>query len=111
MRTQAKVPDTVAEIHPVNLDYHYRDAFPDNPIPEAYERLILDALNGDLSLFTRADRAEIAWRLLDPILASWQAGTTPLAIYEQGSWGPHEADQLLDRDGSDWLYGCTHKEA
>jgi glucose-6-phosphate 1-dehydrogenase len=108
LRTQAKVPDTVADLHTVNLAFHYRDSFEASPIPEAYERLLLDALQGDASLFTRGDRAELAWRLLDPILAVWQAGKAPLASYEPGSWGPAEADELLARDGRAWLHGCAH---
>ncbi len=108
LRTQAKVPDTVADLHTVNLAFHYRDTFEASPIPEAYERLLLDALQGDASLFTRGDRAELAWRLLDPILAVWQAGKAPLASYEPGSWGPAEADELLARDGRAWLHGCAH---
>jgi len=108
LRSQAKVPDTVADMHTVSLAFHYCDSFGANPIPEAYERLILDALHGDASLFTRGDRAELAWRLLDPILAAWQAGKAPLATYEPGSWGPAEADELLARDGRAWLHGCAH---
>lgn len=108
LRSQAKVPDTVADMHTVDLAFHYRDAFDANPIPEAYERLILDALHGDASLFTRGDRAELAWRLLDPILATWQANKAPLAGYEPGSWGPAASDELLARDGRAWLHGCAH---
>ncbi len=109
LRSQAKVPDTVADMHTVSLAFHYRDAFGANPIPEAYERLLLDALNGDASLFTRGDRAELAWRLLDPVLAAWQAGKASLASYESGTWGPAEADELLARDGRAWLHGCAHE--
>ncbi len=110
LRSQAKVPDTVAAMHTVNLAFHYRDTFGTNPIPEAYERLLLDALHGDASLFTRGDRAELAWRLLDPILAAWQTDDAPLATYDPGSWGPAEADDLLGRDGRAWQHGCTHSE-
>ncbi len=108
LRSQAKVPDTVADMHTVNLAFHYRDSFQANPISEAYERLLLDALHGDASLFTRGDRAELAWRLLDPIPAAWQASKAPLATYEPGSWRPVEADELLERDGRAWLHGCAH---
>lgn len=108
LRSQAKVPDTVADLHTVSLEYHYRDAFPSHHLSEAYERLILDALNGDPSLFTRADRAELAWRLLDPILHCWEAVDTPPATYNPGSWGPQAADELLARDGRAWIHGCAH---
>ena len=96
------------QVHTVSLAFHYRDSFGANPIPEAYERLILDALHGDASLFTRGDRAELAWRLLDPILAAWQADNTPVVTYEPDSWGPAESDELLARDGRAWLHGCAH---
>lgn len=107
LRTQAKVPDTVAEMRSVDLEFHYRDSFGAGAIPEAYERLLLDALHGDLSLFTRSDRAELAWQLLDPIIGAWhQSGGPPLAVYEPGSWGPVEAAEFLARDGRAWLLGC-----
>ncbi|MCI0475417.1 MAG: glucose-6-phosphate dehydrogenase [Anaerolineales bacterium] len=107
LQTQAKVPDTLAELRAVDLEFHYRDSFSDRAIPEAYERLLLDALNGDASLFTRGDRAEIAWSLLDPIIAAWHSpDAPPLAIYEPGSWGPVEADEFITRDGRMWLHGC-----
>lgn len=106
-RFEAKVPGTEAEMRSVEMEFHYRDTFPDRAIPDAYERLVLDALQGDPSLFTRSDRAEISWGLIDPIIAGiQQAGGPPLHLYEPGSWGPTEADELLARDGSSWLLGC-----
>ncbi len=64
-------------------------------LPEAYERLLLDAMQGDAALFARADEIELAWGIVDPILASWQEpDAAPLAMYEPGSWGPVEADEL-----------------
>lgn len=72
-------------------------------LPDAYERLLLDALQGDASLFTRADEIELAWGIIDPIAAEWQNTTTPpLDIYEPGSWGPHQADVLLGLAGRAW---------
>ena len=65
---------------------------------EAYERLLLDALEGDASLFARADEVEAAWRLFTPVLG----GEYPVHEYASGSWGPREADALLDRDGEQW---------
>ena len=71
-------------------------------------RLLLDAMSGDAALFTRADEVEAAWALIDPILKTWeQHQTPPLAIYRPGSWGPHEADALLARDGRNWLQDET----
>ncbi|MBI4772152.1 MAG: glucose-6-phosphate dehydrogenase, partial [Chloroflexi bacterium] len=76
-------------------------------IPEAYERLLLDALQGDASLFTRSDRIELAWELIDPIIAGWRTpGGPPLHAYEPGDWGPPQADDLLARDGRAWLHLC-----
>jgi len=107
LRFEAKVPDSIAEMRSVNMEFHYQDSFGASAIPEAYERLLLDALNGDASLFTRSDQIELAWQLMDPILAGWAApDAPPLAIYEPGSWGPAEADDFLARDGRGWLRGC-----
>lgn len=106
-RFDVKVPDTVADRRPVEMAFHYRDAFGELAIPEAYERLLLDALNGDASLFTRGDRAELAWELLDPILKAWkEPAGPPLYTYTPGSWGPAAADHLLERDGRNWTRVC-----
>jgi glucose-6-phosphate 1-dehydrogenase len=106
-RFDIKIPDTVADKRPVEMAFHYRDAFGESAIPEAYERLLLDALNGDPSLFTRGDRAELAWELLDPILKAWaEPGGQPLYSYTPGSWGPAAADQLIEKDGRNWIRVC-----
>ena len=105
---EAKVPDSTSDTRSVNMDFRYRDAFGDGQIPDAYERLLLDALHGDASLFTRSDEIEAAWRLIDPILAGWQLpDAPPLVTYARGSWGPPAADRLLRRDGHVWRLGCT----
>ncbi len=101
-RFEAKVPDTAADLRSVDMEFHYADSFGKTAIPEAYERLLLDTLTGDASLFTRADEVETAWGLMDPILEAWEANNQPLAFYEPGSWGPAEADELLARDGREW---------
>jgi glucose-6-phosphate 1-dehydrogenase len=112
LRFEAKVPDTEADMKSVDMEFHYRNAFGPAAIPEAYERLLLDALRGDPSLFTRDDRNELTWRLLDPIIAAWQApDAPPLALYEPGTWGPAEADEFLARDGRAWLRGCAGHHA
>jgi glucose-6-phosphate 1-dehydrogenase len=104
LRFEAKAPDTVAETRSVDMDFHYAESFGPTAIPESYERLLLDALQGDAALFTRADEVEMAWSLIDPILQTWEAAQTPpLAGYAVGSWGPAEADKLLARDGRAWL--------
>ncbi len=104
LRFEAKAPDTVAETRSVDMEFHYAEAFGQTAIPESYERLLLDALQGDAALFTRADEVETAWALIDPILQTWETHQTPpLAVYKQGSWGPPEGYDLLSRDGRRWL--------
>jgi glucose-6-phosphate 1-dehydrogenase len=107
LRFEAKVPDFEQAMRSVDMDFHYRSSF-DGSLPEAYERLLLEALSGDASLFTRSDSIEAAWKLLDPILQGWEAQASPgLLVYPVGSWGPEEADQLLARDGRTWRLGCV----
>lgn len=105
LRFEAKVPDTGLQMRSVDMEFHYADSFGKTAIPEAYERLLLDVLTGDASLFTRADEVETAWALIDPILQAWEgdpAGQPPLAFYAPGTWGPHEADELLAAEGRKW---------
>ena len=101
-RFEAKRPDTISELGSVNMEFHYADSFGKTAIPEAYERLLLDTLTGDASLFTREDEVEMAWRLIDPIINGWEATKQPMAFYGPGSWGPAESDTLLARDGRSW---------
>ena len=101
-RFEAKVPDTVAQLRSVDMEFHYEDSFGKTALPDAYERLLLDTITGDASLFTRADEVETAWSIIDPVIRTWEAGKEPLAFYEPGSWGPKEADELLARDGRSW---------
>ncbi len=111
LRFEAKVPDTHAETRSVDMEFHYRDSFGPTSIPEAYERLLFDALSGDPALFTRDDFIEAAWSLIDPILAGWELpGGPPLNIYGPESWGPGAADQFLMGDGREWLVACSHAE-
>ena len=102
LRFEAKVPDTVSKLRSVDMEFHYADSFGKTAIPEAYERLLLDTITGDASLFTRADEVETAWELIDPILQAWETQKQPLASYEPGSWGPAEADALLAKDQRKW---------
>lgn len=111
-RFEAKVPDTIVQLRSVDMEFHYADSFGKTAIPEAYERLLLDAISGDASLFTRADEVETAWGLIDPILEAWEApqNQQPLASYEPGSRGPVESDELLERDGRAWSTWDGRKE-
>jgi glucose-6-phosphate 1-dehydrogenase len=102
LRFEAKVPDSVSRMRSVDMEFHYADSFGKTAIPEAYERLLLDTITGDASLFTRADEVETAWGIVDPILRVWEAEKQPLAFYEPGSWGPQEADELLAREKRMW---------
>jgi glucose-6-phosphate 1-dehydrogenase len=108
LRFETKVPDTENESRSVNMSFEYPDAFNDQPLPDAYERLLLDALKGDATLFARSDAIETAWRILDPVQAGWTATkeAPPLGTYARGSWGPPEARQLLARQGHQWRLRC-----
>ncbi len=107
LRFEAKEPGARMRTRSVDMEFHYAEDFGAGALPEAYERLLLDALQGDPSLFARADEIELAWGIVDPILADWIGpGAPPLASYEPGSWGPVEADELLAEDGRAWILGC-----
>jgi len=102
LRMQAKIPGTSLRIEPVKMDFHYGTSF-GKPSPEAYERLLLDAMSGDATLFARRDEVEEAWAFIDPIEQAWQEQKDKgLYFYSSGSWGPDEADDLLARDGRAW---------
>src|SRR6201997_5476083 len=103
LRIHAKVPGTSFHIEPVKMDFHYGTSF-GRASPEAYERLLLDAMSGDATLFARRDEVEQAWVFIDVIERAWsQTKNAPeLYFYPAGSWGPDEADELLARDGRGW---------
>ena len=101
LRFGAKVPIQGIRIRSVNMDFVYGAAFMVDA-PDAYETLILDALRGDGTLFTRQDEVEQQWRLVDPIADAWRAEAAPLASYAAGTWGPAEADALIAGDGRRW---------
>ncbi len=108
LRFEAKVPDSDQEMRSVNMEFHYRSSFNGASLPEAYERLLLEALQGDASLFTRSDGIEASWRVIDPVLDGWAHQDNPkLVAYQRGDWGPAEADELLARDGHVWRLGCV----
>ena len=101
LRFGAKLPGTRSDVRPVNMDFRYGTSFGVDA-PEAYERLLVDAMLGDSTLFTRWDGVEAAWTLLTPVLESWAQGAPHLEFYEAGSWGPDAATQLIERDGREW---------
>jgi glucose-6-phosphate 1-dehydrogenase len=107
LRFEAKEPGAGMRSQSVDMDFHYAEDIGSDTLPDAYERLLLDAIQGDAALFARADEIELAWCIVDPIMASWeQPDAPPLATYEPGSWGPIESDDMLARYGWAWILGC-----
>ena len=104
LRFQSKVPDQGMAMRPVDMEFRYETAFRDQSIPEAYELLLEDALQGDASLFIRSDHIEEAWRIVEPLL-NWHEIRAPYE-YDRGSWGPQAADWLLEQDGRSWVLVC-----
>ncbi len=104
---ETKIPGAGMRTRSVDMTFLYEQDFGKDTLPDAYERLILDALQGDASLFTRSDEIELAWGVVDSILAGWESKYAPtLAFYESGTWGPGKADEFIRADGREWLYGC-----
>lgn len=103
MRFEVKTPGTSLRTRTVDMSFRYDTAF-GQPSTDAYSRLLVDAMLGDQTLFTRGDEVEAAWRILTPLLEVWDAPAPPDAIpfYEAGSWGPVEAELLLNRDDRKW---------
>ena len=101
---QAKVPGSRRRLQEVRMDFRYGTAFAVPP-PEAYERLLLDVMLGDPTLYTRTDEVESAWRFVTAILDAWQRPDAPPPVtYTAGSWGPAEADDLIEADGGRWRW-------
>ncbi len=101
LRFGAKVPSAGVKLRSVTMDFDYASSFLVET-PEAYERLLLDCMIGDPTLFTRADEVEAAWALIDPIEAAWRDGRPALQFYEAGTWGTAAAAKLLEADGREW---------
>jgi glucose-6-phosphate 1-dehydrogenase len=107
LRFALKVPGAEMRTSPVNMDFNYQDFFGEQGLPDAYERLLLDALHGDASLFARSDEILRAWELITPILKGWDAqDDRHLCFYDLGSWGPEDGDALISRDGRLWSMCC-----
>ena len=103
---QTKVPDAGMKLRMTDLDFNFREEF-SQPMPEAYERLLLDTLHGDASLFARSDEVELAWRIIDPIQQAWDAGEQPAVdLYEQGDWGPTSSTEWMCAQGRQWFDAC-----
>ncbi|MCB9104243.1 MAG: glucose-6-phosphate dehydrogenase [Anaerolineales bacterium] len=106
---ETKLPGAGMRTRSVDMSYLYEQDFGTNSLPDAYERLLLDALHGDASLFTRSDEIELAWRLIDPIIDGWDSEhAPPLAFYESGTWGPSKSDEFIRAEkGRKWFSICT----
>jgi glucose-6-phosphate 1-dehydrogenase len=107
LQLQTKVPDSAMQLRLTDLDFRFQGRFT-GELPEAYERLLLDAISGDASLFARADEVELAWGIIDPILAAWEStGKPALAEYEPGLWGPEESTEWMQQwQGRCWFDIC-----
>jgi glucose-6-phosphate 1-dehydrogenase len=97
----AKVPGQGLQIRTVHMDFLYGGAFRAD-MPEAYERLLLDCMRGDSTLFTREDEVTEQWQLVDAIVAAWRRDKPSFPNYPAGTWGPPSSDELLQRDGRAW---------
>jgi glucose-6-phosphate 1-dehydrogenase len=106
---QLKDPGGEMTTSPVIMNFRYRDLIGDQPLPDAYERLILDAIQGDATLFSRSDEIELAWELVDVPLQKEQ-DPTALQSYAQNSWGPGAANALLESEGRSWMLCCGSEE-
>jgi glucose-6-phosphate 1-dehydrogenase len=101
LKFDSKVPGPAVRSAPVTMEFRYATSFGAEP-PEAYERLLLETMLGDSTLFARRDEVEAAWAWLDPLLKSWESSSEEPSLYAAGTWGPPEADVLLERDGRKW---------
>lgn len=106
LQFQTKVPDAEMKLRMTDLDFSFTREF-SGSIPEAYERLLLDAAEGDASLFARSDEVELAWKIIDPIIAAWKLPEAPqLESYPVGMWGPEACTEWMASHGRDWFDVC-----
>ena len=101
-----KVPDAGMKLRMTNLDFSFSREF-SGSMPDAYQRLLLDALNGDASLFARSDEVELAWGIIDPITEFWKRTQQPqIYDYPVGEWGPQQSNDWIEQDGRRWFDVC-----
>jgi glucose-6-phosphate 1-dehydrogenase len=106
LQFQAKVPDAGMKTRLVDLDFAFRRQFA-GELPDAYQRLLLDAMQGDASLFARSDEVEASWAVIDPIQSGWDSGAGPeLGLYEHGDWGPPASVRWMESQGRQWFDLC-----
>jgi len=103
---QTKVPDAGMSLRLTDLSFSFQRAY-HGSLPDAYQRLLLDAMNGDASLFARSDEVELAWNIVDPIIAAWkEQATASLASYPIGQWGPDSSNVWMQSQGREWFDVC-----
>ena len=103
LRFGVKYPYSQNQIYPIDMSFCYQDAFK-TPSPPPYQRLLIDCLRGDLTLFVRQDQIEAMWEAVDPILERWEdRPPVDFPNYAAGTWGPVEAHRLLEREGRRWI--------
>lgn len=108
LKTGMKIPGNGYEVRTVNMDFHYSD-FQENYIPEAYERLIMDCMINDNTLFMQGEAVEATWKFVQPILDYWKNNPdTPLHGYPAGTWGPRIVDDLIEGKENTWRYPCKN---
>ena len=104
MHFQSKVPDQEMQLRQSSLDFRFDSG---GSLPDAYQRLLQDALEGDASLFARSDEVELAWQIIDPILAAWRSpAAPPMSSYPVGGWGPEAGLEWIRKDGREWFDVC-----
>ncbi|MCK6579746.1 MAG: glucose-6-phosphate dehydrogenase [Anaerolineae bacterium] len=103
----AKRPDVYNEASEVDLEFHYRDIVKDAILPDAYEQVLMDILDGDTTFFIRNDEVELSWNIIESIIRNIE-NTLPLYLYQPGSEGPSEAASFIEKDGRIWLANCVH---
>jgi glucose-6-phosphate 1-dehydrogenase len=100
---ESKVPGVEMNLKPVEMDFTYKESYTE-AIPEAYETLLLEVLEGDATLFMRSDQVEAAWKVVTPIMQAWkQNPKKQLLTYPAGTWGPHAATKLLQPYSKNWV--------
>ena len=108
LKVGLKVPGAGYDVRKVNVDFLYSD-MADSYLPDAYERLLLDGMQGDATLYARGDSVEAAWKFVDPILDAWENDPdVPIYGYPAGTWGPEHADELIEGENMAWRYPCAN---
>lgn len=104
---ETKIPETEMKTRTSHLDFNFQRATGSGSMPDSYQRLLLDAIQGDASLFARGDEVELAWGIIDPILEAWKSpAAPPLHRYEPGFWGPKECGEWMHRQRREWFDVC-----